>query len=78
MNDMELMSGEMKSMRYEYQNRIKSAEVKNGYVTLPLEAMQFSLLQDEDMIRGEMKLFLSSSVGEIHMPECTALLRVFV
>lgn len=78
MKDMELMSGEMKSMRYEYRNRIKSAEVKNGYVTLPLEAMQFSLLQDEDMIRGEMKLFLSSSVGEIHMPECTALLRVFV
>ena len=58
--------------------RIKSAEVKNGYVILPLEVMQFSLLQDEDMIRGEMKRFLSSSVGEIHMPEGTALLRVFV
>lgn len=78
MKDMELMSGEMRSMRYEYQNRIKSAEVKNGYVTLPLEAMEFSLLQEEDIVQGELKLLLSSSVGEMHMPECTALLKVFM
>ena len=52
--------------------------MKNGYVTLPLEAMEFSLLQEEDIVQGELKLLLSSSVGEMHMPECTALLKVFM
>lgn len=72
-----VISGEMKTMKYECENQIKFADVKDGYVNLPLEAMQFSYLQEEDILQGEMKLFLSSSVEETH-PECTALLKLYL
>ena len=78
MRSRKLMSGEVQAVKYEYENQIKAAVLKDGYANLSLEAMQFSYLQEEDILQGELKLFLSSSVGEMHMPECTAMLRLYL
>lgn len=73
-----IMEGKMNSMKYEYENQIRSAKISADYASLSLEAMQFVYLQEDDILQGELKLFFTCTVGQEHMPESTALLKLYL
>ena len=72
------MEGKMNSMKYEYENQIRSAKISADYASLSLEAMQFVYLQEDDILQGELKLYFTCTVGQEHMPESTALLKLYL
>ena len=56
---------------------MKVAKVKNGKVKIPLEACQF-YQNTRGRIYGSVPVTLACSVGQMHMPESTALLRFWL
>lgn len=53
---------------------LRKAEVKDGKVRIPLEACAF-YQNVRSKIRGSIPVTLACSVGQVHMPESTALLK---
>ena len=56
---------------------LKVAKIKNEKVKIPLEACQF-YQNTRGRIYGRVPVTLSCSVGQVHMPESTALLRFWL
>ena len=64
----------LSSLKYENDGMLRKAEVKDGKVRIPLEACAF-YQNVRDKIRGSIPVTLACSVGQVHMPESTALLK---
>ena len=65
------------SLKYEQGGMLKVAKIKNEKVKIPLEACQF-YQNTRGRIYGRVPVTLSCSVGQVHMPESTALLRFWL
>ena len=75
--DGRMMQGHLASLKYEQGGMMKVAKVKNGKVKIPLEACQF-YQNTRGRIYGSVPVTLACSVGQMHMPESTALLRFWM
>ena len=75
--DGRMMQGHLASLKYEQGGMMKVAKVKNGKVKIPLEACQF-YQNTRGRIYGSVPVTLACSVGQMHMPESTALLRFWL
>ena len=65
----------MSSLKYENDGMLRKAEVKDGKVRIPLEACAF-YQNVRSKIRGSIPVTLACSVGQVHMPESTALFKI--
>ena len=72
------LAGKVDKMKYEYQNQIGEAEISETMVKLPIEAMKFLYIKEDDILQGYVNLTMTCSVGIIHMPESTAILTVYL
>lgn len=75
--DGRMMQGHLTSLKYEQGGMMKVAKVKNGKVKIPLEACQF-YQNTRGRNYGSVPVTLACSVGQMHMPESTALLRFWL
>lgn len=65
------MTGSLKCLKYLQGDTYRIADIRNGKVRIPLEACTFQNF-DHGVLRGNLAITISSSVGEAHMPESTA------
>lgn len=65
------MFGHLASLKYLHQGMFKYAEIKNGKVRIPLDACYYQNF-DNGVLRGNVMITVTCSVGNIHMPESTA------
>ena len=65
------MTGHLKRLKYLQGDMYKVADIRNGKVRIPLEACNFQNF-DHGVLRGNLAITVSCSVGEAHMPESTA------
>ena len=72
-----LMSGILKTLKYEEDEVLREALIKNNKVRIPLSAFRFRKKMGGE-IRGELPIMVTCSVGRIHMPESTALLVIWL
>ena len=72
-----MMQGHLASLKYEQGGMMRVAKIKNGKVKIPLEACQF-YQNTRGRIYGSVPVPLACSVGQMHMPESTALLRFWL
>ena len=75
--DGRMMQGHLSSLKYEQGGMLKLAKIQDGKVRIPLEACQF-YQNTRGRIYGRVPVTLSCSVGQVHMPESTALLRFWL
>lgn len=75
--DGRMMQGHLSSLKYENDGMLRKAEVKDGKVRIPLEACAF-YQNVRGKIRGSIPVTLACSVGQVHMPESTALLKFWL
>ena len=75
--DGRMMQGHLSSLKYENDGMLRKAEVKDGKVRIPLEACAF-YQNVRSKIRGSIPVTLACSVGQVHMPESTALLKFWL
>ena len=72
-----LMSGILKTLKYEQEEVLKEALIKDNKVRLPLSAFRFRKKKGGE-VQGELAIMVTCSVGRIHMPESTALLVIWL
>jgi Mn-dependent DtxR family transcriptional regulator len=72
------LAGKVDKIKYEYQNQIREAEISETMVKLPIEAMKFLYIKEDDILQGYVNLTMTCSVGIIHMPESTAILTIYL
>ncbi len=65
------MSGHLSSLKYLSQGSLKTAEIKDGKVRIPLDACTYEIF-DYGIIWGNVSVTVACSVGAAHMPESTA------
>lgn len=65
------MFGHLSSLKYMHQGIYRYAEIKDNRVRIPLKACTYQYF-DHGMIRGNVMITVTCSVGEEHMPESTA------
>lgn len=71
------MRGHLSRLRYVENGNFFEAPVRKGKVTLPLDAFCFRK-DSRGKVRGSIYITVSCNVGEMHMPESTAQLLVFI
>lgn len=69
----EMMTGYMKSLKYEENGVLQQAEIKDGKLRIPLEACHFIKKRGGEVM-GMIPVTVTCSVGRNHMPESTAIL----
>lgn len=69
----ELMVGHMTRLKYELDGQLVKAPVRNGKVRIPVEACTYKI-HSGGGITATLPVTFSVSVGNMHMPESTALL----
>ncbi len=72
------LAGKVNSIKYEYQNQIKEASVTETMAKIPLEALKFIYIKEDEILQGYANLTMTCSVGILHMPESTAILTVYL
>lgn len=68
-----LMKGRMTGLKYEFEGRVVKAPVREGKVRIPMDACMYKIYSGGG-IRSALPVTFSVSVGNVHMPESTALL----
>ncbi|MDY3052554.1 MAG: hypothetical protein SOR89_05225 [Ndongobacter sp.] len=68
-----LLSGHLSSLKYMLGQQLVRAEIRNGKVRIPFEAVQFHM-REESRFCGTIPITVTCSVGRVHMPESKALL----
>lgn len=71
------MTGHLSRLRYVENGNFFEAPVRKGKVILPLDAFRFRK-NSRGKVDGSLYITVSCNVGEMHMPESTAQLLVFV
>lgn len=77
LNKLEL-TGKMKSMKYEEYGRNKEVIISEEVAYLPVSAIKFVYIKADNILQGYIRLTLSCTVGNVHMPESTAFLIVYL
>ena len=67
------MKGHVTGVKYEFEEQIVKAEVRDGKVRIPVEACMYKMQRGGGITAG-LPVTFSVSVGNMHMPESTALL----
>ncbi|MFV0529354.1 MAG: hypothetical protein ACK5MN_11640 [Lachnospiraceae bacterium] len=70
----EEMSGRVQSMHYEEGHRMKVMRITDDKVRVPLSIVEVTYIQKSGLLRGSVPITISCSLGDVHMPESTALL----
>lgn len=65
------MSGHLSSLKYLNGEMYRTADIRNGKVRIPLSACHFQKFE-HGILRGNLMITVSCSVGEAYMPESTA------
>ena len=65
------MSGYLATLKYLHQGIFRYADIKNGKVRIPLDACYYQNF-DNGVLRGNVMITVTCSVGNAHMPENTA------
>ena len=65
------MSGHLATLKYLHQGIFRYADIKNGKVRIPLDACYYQNF-DNGVLRGNVMITVTCSVGNAHMPENTA------
>lgn len=65
------MSGHLATLKYLHQGIFRYADIKNGKVKIPLDACYYQNF-DNGVLRGNVMITVTCSVGNAHMPESTA------
>lgn len=68
-----LMKGHMTGLKYEFEGKIVKAPVRERKVRIPVEACMYKIYSGGG-IRAALPVTFSVNVGNMHMPESTALL----
>mgnify|MGYP001673253864 FL=1 len=68
-----LMKGHMTGLKYEFEGKIVKAPVRESKVRIPVEACMYKIYSGGG-IRAALPVTFSVNVGNMHMPESTALL----
>lgn len=69
----DIMKGHVTGVKYEFEEQIVKAEVRDGKVRIPVEACMYKMQRGGGITAG-LPVTFSVSVGNMHMPESTALL----
>lgn len=69
----EVMKGHVTGVKYEFKGQIVKAKIRNGSVRIPVEACMYKI-HNGGGITASLPVAFSASVGNMHMPESTALL----
>lgn len=75
------MKGRVKHLKYFDGKKFIEAVMHSGYIQLPLKYFQFVNIGSDTMTRilhGSICLKMCCTVGEIHMPESTAIFTIFI
>jgi Mn-dependent DtxR family transcriptional regulator len=72
------LAGKVEKIKYEYQNQVKEAVISDTMVKLPIEALKFIYIKEDDILHGYVNLTMTCTVGVIHMPESTAILTIYL
>lgn len=70
------IEGRLKTIKYQMNKKEKIAMLNDEKVYIPIEAMNFLFIKEDNILKGYMKLTMSCTVGEAHMPESAAVLVV--
>lgn len=74
----QVMDGRLKTMKYRVDKKEKIVMLNDETVYIPLEVMRFVYFREEQILQGYMSFSMSCTVGDIHMPESTAILMVSI
>ena len=73
----EMMEGKLKTLKYEHNEVLEEAKIENNLVKIPMEACKIHRWTGIGTI-GMVPVAVTCSVGQVHMPESTALLYFWV
>ena len=73
----ETMVGKLKTLKYEYDEVLETADIVNNIVRIPMEACKIHKWTEVGTM-GVVPVTVTCSVGLVHMPESTALLYFWV
>ena len=73
----EAMAGKLKTLKYEHEEILETAEIKGNRVRIPMRACRMRKWTGVGTM-GSVPVTVTCSVGEMHMPESTALLFFWV
>lgn len=65
------MQGYLTGLKYLYQGMYRNAQIRDDKVRIPIDACSYQNF-DRGILRGNVMITVSCSVGEAHMPESTA------
>ncbi|MSS63556.1 hypothetical protein [Velocimicrobium porci] len=72
------IQGKMRTMKYEYEHQIKKVTIDDEIAYIPLEAIRFVYIPEDNILRGMIRLIMTCTAGSIHMPESAANLILFL
>ena len=74
------MEGRVNKLQYLYEGEFRDAGIDGRYAYFPVTALNFiSMGKGRDtLLHGSMCLRMQCSVGDLHMPESTAVFTLFI
>lgn len=72
------VEGKLKAMKYNSAGKEKAVMLNDEKVYIPIEDMQFFYIPEEHILQGYINVTMSSTVGELSMPESQARLVVYI
>lgn len=73
----EMMAGKLKTLKYQHNEVLEEARIENNIVKIPMEACRIHRWTGIGTM-GIVPVTVTCSVGQVHMPESTALLYFWV
>lgn len=71
-------TGKMQSLKYWDGHSYLEAGRDDDLFFFPLSVIEFTGISDENLIQGQLKIKMKSTVGMLHMPESEALLVIYI
>ena len=72
-----VMAGRLKTLKYEHNEIFETAEIEDNRVRIPMEACRMHKWTGIGTM-GSVPITVTCNVGEMHMPESTAMLFFWV
>lgn len=72
------LEGKLKTMKYEKDGGTYEVMINNESAFIPIDALKFIYIKEDNILQGFVRLTMSATVANFHMPESTAILTVYL